>query len=132
MGVFDPDHKVLEKISAEQDCVAFKSLEDLARSCEAVLSTPTDLHAEVSIPIMQGLPCFNRKPLCVNLQEAEKILEVAQQNSSIIQVGHIEHYNPVMTFLEKAVKLPKYLTVERLAPFQTIGTSRSCFGFDDS
>ena len=124
VGVFDPDHKVLEKISAEQDCVAFKSLEDLARSCEAVsVVAPTDLHAEVSIPIMQeGCHVLIEKPLCVNLQEAEKILEVAQQNSSIIQVGHIEHYNPVMTFLEKSVKLPKYLTVERLAPFQTRGT----------
>ena len=101
-----------------------KSLEDLARSCEAIsVVAPTDLHAEVSIPIMQeGCHVLIEKPLCVNLQEAEKILEVAQQNSSIIQVGHIEHYNPVMTFLEKAVKLPKYLTVERLAPFQTRGT----------
>ena len=59
VGVFDPDHKVLEKISAEQDCVAFKSLEDLARSCEAVsVVAPTDLHAEVSIPIMQEVAMF--------------------------------------------------------------------------
>ena len=76
----------------------------MARSCEAVsVVAPTDLHAEVSIPIMQeGVAMFLiEKPLCVNLQEAEKILEVAQQNSSIIQVGHIEHYNPVMTFWRK-------------------------------
>ena len=39
-----------------------------------------------------------------------------------MQVGHIEHYNPVMTFLEDAVDNPKYLTVERLAPFQPRGT----------
>ena len=37
-------------------------------------------------------------------------------------MGHIEHYNPVMTFLEGEVKEPRYLTVERLAPFQPRGT----------
>ena len=55
-------------------------------------------------------------------QEAERILSKAKQEELIVQVGHIEHYNPVMQFLEEAVDMPKYLTVERLAPFQPRGT----------
>ena len=85
--------------------------------------SPTDLHAEVSIPLMDsGCHVLIEKPLCVSLSEAESILSVAQKNRTIVQVGHIEHYNPVMTFLEDAVEQPKYLTVERLAPFQPRGT----------
>ena len=63
VGVFDPDHKVLEKISAEQDCVAFKSLEDLARSCEAVsVVAPYRFTCRsINSNHARGLPCFNRK-----------------------------------------------------------------------
>jgi predicted dehydrogenase len=62
------------------------------------------------------------KPLCVSVREAESMLEQAKDAGTILQVGHIEHYNPVMAFLEEQVDCPKYLTVERLAPFQPRGT----------
>lgn len=124
VGVFDPDFKTQKKVSEEYKCNTFNNLEDLANSCEVVsIVAPTDRHAEVAIPIMKlGCHVLIEKPLCVNLAEAEEILTVAKQNCSIVQVGHIEHYNPVMEFLEKAVCQPRYLTVERLAPFQPRGT----------
>jgi predicted dehydrogenase len=50
------------------------------------------------------------------------MLKQAKKSGTILQVGHIEHYNPVMAFLEEQVDCPKYLTVERLAPFQPRGT----------
>src|SRR5690606_15280923 len=62
------------------------------------------------------------KPLCQNLEEAEKILAAANRNGRIVQVGHIEHFNPVMGFLEEAVSEPRYITADRLAPFQPRGT----------
>ena len=65
---------------------------------------------------------IEKTPICVSSEEAELILQNAQKAKTIVQVGHIEHYNPVMTFLEDAVDNPKYLTVERLAPFQPRGT----------
>lgn len=124
VGVYDPDFSARKRVSDEQNCRALESLDELAEICEVVsVVTPTDLHAEVAIPLMnQGCHILIEKPLCVNLSEAEKILAVAKKNHSIVQVGHIEHYNPVMTFLEKSVVEPRYLTVERLAPFQPRGT----------
>ena len=84
--------------------------------------SPTDRHAEVAIPLMNaGCHLLIGETLCVSLNEAEDILNVAQKNKTIVQVGHIEHYNPVMTFLEEAVDQPKYMTVERLAPFSRVG-----------
>ena len=84
---------------------------------------PTDLHAEVSIPLLDyGCHLLVEKPLCTSSAEAELILSRAKENKLIVQVGHIEHYNPVMDFLEEAVDAPKYLTVDRLAPFQPRGT----------
>ena len=120
VGVFDPTYETSNKVAGEHNCKVFNSLKDLGNSCEVVsVVSPTDLHAEVAIPLMNaGCHLLIEKPLCVSLSEAEGILNVAQKNKTIVQVGHIEHYNPVMTFLEKEVEQPKYLTVERLAPFQ--------------
>ncbi|MBT3667448.1 MAG: Gfo/Idh/MocA family oxidoreductase [Opitutae bacterium] len=124
VGVFDPHLDVCESVANDQNCTVFSSLKELGESCDVVsVVSPTDLHAEVAIPLMDlGCHVLIEKPLCVSLSEAEDILNVAQKNKTIVQVGHIEHYNPVMTFLEDAVEQPKYLTVERLAPFQPRGT----------
>ena len=119
-GVYDPDPSARSAVSNAEDCEEFIDLKTLGESCDVVsVVSPTDRHAEVAIPLMEaGCHVLIEKPLCVSLTEAEEILTVAQQNKAIVQVGHIEHYNPVMTFLEEAVDQPKYLTVERLAPFQ--------------
>lgn len=124
VGVFDPNEGNSLKVSNEQGCEVFNNLEELGEACDVVsVVSPTDLHAEVAIPLMnKGCHLLIEKPLCVSINEAEDILKIAKQNQSIVQVGHIEHYNPVMTFLEEAVDRPKYLTVERLAPFQPRGT----------
>jgi predicted dehydrogenase len=124
VGVFDPNEENRLKVSNEQVCEVFNNLEELGEACDVVsVVSPTDLHAEVAIPLMnKGCHLLIEKPLCVSINEAEDILKIAKQNQSIVQVGHIEHYNPVMTFLEEAVDRPKYLTVERLAPFQPRGT----------
>ena len=124
VGVYDPSSESSQRVSSEQDCQEFISLQELGEKCDVVsVVSPTDRHAEVAIPLMNaGCHLLIEKPLCVSLNEAEDILNVAQKNKTIVQVGHIEHYNPVMTFLEEAVDQPKYMTVERLAPFQSRGT----------
>jgi predicted dehydrogenase len=50
------------------------------------------------------------------------VLAAARKANRIVQVGHIEHFNPVMSFLEKHANHPQYITTERLAPYTTRGT----------
>jgi len=84
---------------------------------------PTDRHAEVALPLLaRGCHLLIEKPICASLAEAEQVLAAAQARGCIVQVGHVEHFNPVMAFLEKQVDRPKYLTAERLAPYQMRGT----------
>ena len=88
-----------------------------------VIATPHYDHSTIGeAALKRGLHLLVEKPLCVSSQEAETILQKAKSAKVMVQVGHIEHYNPVMTFLEGEVKEPRYLTVERLAPFQPRGT----------
>lgn len=123
VGIFELDKKRAKEISKRYQCEIFDSIAALGVACEAVsVVVPTDKHCEVAVPLLeQGCHLLIEKPLCTCLQEAEQITSVARKHNRIVQVGHIEHYNPVMTFLEDNVKEPKYITADRLAPFKQRG-----------
>ncbi len=124
VGIVETDDTRAAEICEKYDCKRFDSLQALAAACDAVsVVVPTDLHCEVALPLLsEGCHLLIEKPLCTSLKEAEMILKAAKANNRIIQVGHIEHYNPVMSYLEAAVRYPKFITADRLAPFNPRGT----------
>jgi predicted dehydrogenase len=123
-GIYETDDARAEAISAQYHCRRFATLEELGAACDAVsVVVPTDRHAAVALPLLaRGCHLLIEKPLCASLAEAAEVLTAAQQHHRLVQVGHVEHFNPVMSFLEKAVTHPGYITTERLAPYQTRGT----------
>jgi len=123
-GIYEPDDGRAKEICARFGCPRWATLEELAGACDAVsIVVPTDRHAEVALPLLaRGCHLLIEKPICASLAEAEQVLAAAQARGCIVQVGHVEHFNPVMAFLEKQVDRPKYLTAERLAPYQMRGT----------
>jgi len=123
-GIFEPDDARAAEICGRHGCRRFATLEEMAERCDAVsVVVPTDHHAAVALPLLaKGVHLLIEKPLCVTMEEAARILDAAAKADRIVQVGHIEHYNPVMSFLEKAVSEPRYITAERLAPFTPRGT----------
>lgn len=124
VGIVEPDNALAGEICAEYGCERFATAEQLGEACDAVsIVVPTDRHCEVAVPILQGdCHLLIEKPLCTSLVEAEKIVETARASGRIVQVGHIEHYNPVMAYLENAVTAPRFITADRLAPFKPRGT----------
>ena len=124
LGIVEADDARAEEMCATHNCQRFESLEALAAACDAVsVVVPTDKHCEVAVPLLKGgCHLLIEKPLCTSLAEGEKILSAAKAAEKIVQVGHIEHYNPVMGFLESAVTAPKFITADRLAPFNPRGT----------
>ncbi|HKK17329.1 MAG TPA: Gfo/Idh/MocA family oxidoreductase [Opitutales bacterium] len=124
VGIVEADDSRAAEICGLYDCERFSSAEELARQCDAVsVVVPTDKHRAVAVPLLEGgCHLLIEKPLCTSLSEAEEILAAAKANGCIVQVGHIEHYNPVMGYLENAVTQPQFLTADRLAPFNPRGT----------
>jgi predicted dehydrogenase len=124
VGIYETDDNRAEEICRTYQCRRMASIEELGRECDAVsVVVPTDKHCAVSIPLLQaGCHLLIEKPLCANLDEAELILGAARTHNCLVQVGHIEHFNPVMAFLEQEVREARYITTERLAPFQPRGT----------
>ncbi len=122
-GIYEPDDVRAAEICARHACRRFATLEEMAQHCDAVsVVVPTNHHAAVALPLLQkGVHLLIEKPICVTLEEAARILDAAAKADRIVQVGHIEHYNPVMSFLEKTVTDARYITAERLAPFTPRG-----------
>ena len=123
-GIFEADDARAAEICARHACRRFATLEEMGAACDAVsVVVPTDRHAAVALPLLAGgCHLLIEKPLCASIEEAGQVLAAAQQNQRLVQVGHVEHFNPVMSFLEKEVTHPGYITTERLAPYQTRGT----------
>jgi predicted dehydrogenase len=123
-GIFETNDLRAAEISAKYGCPRFATLAELGAVCDAVsVVVPTDRHAAVALPLLaQGCHLLIEKPLCANVAEAEQVLAAARQHECVVQVGHVEHFNPVMAFMEKQVSHPQFITTERLAPYQPRGT----------
>lgn len=123
-GIFEANDARATELCAKFHCRRFATLEELGEACDAVsVVVPTDKHAVVALPLLaRGCHLLIEKPICASLAEAEQVLAAARAHGCLVQVGHIEHFNPVMGFLEKEVVAPQFITAERLAPYTPRGT----------
>ena len=124
VGIYDSNLERAQEIAKEYDCHVFESEEALGQACDAVsVVVPTDKHHKVSLPLLRaGCHLLIEKPICTTVKEAEEILAVAKEHNRIVQVGHVEHFNPVVDFLEKELTEPRFITIDRLAPYNPRGT----------
>ena len=124
VGIYDTSAARAEEIGAKLGCRRFASIDELGQACDAVsVVVPTDRHAEVALPLLaRGCHLLIEKPLCASLEEAERVMQAAKANKCLVQVGHVEHFNPVMAFLEKEANRPQYIAAERLGTYQVRGT----------
>lgn len=123
-GIYETNDRRADEICTRHGCRRFATLDAMGEACDAVsIVVPTDGHAAAALPLLaKGCHLLIEKPLCASLAEAAQVLATAQSHGCLVQVGHVEHFNPVMSFLEKEASRPQYITAERLAPYQTRGT----------
>jgi predicted dehydrogenase len=87
------------------------------------VAVPTRLHRDIAQEFLeQGIDVLVEKPLASNLAEGRDLVETAQVGNAILQVGHLERYNPAIRKLESIIKEPKFVECHRLAPFVERGT----------
>ncbi len=119
VGIYDTDKDQLESIASRHNTTAFSSMDELAKKTEALsLAVPTDKHFDVGTRLLnQGLHLLVEKPIAATTAEAEKMVELADSKGLILQVGHIERFNPVIRFLEGNLDSPRFIEAVRLAPY---------------
>lgn len=118
-GVFDRDGARATAIAQEHATHAFNCLEDLRGAVDAAtVSVPTVAHAEVGCRLMEmGIDVLVEKPMASTLVEADELLDAASRHARILQVGHVERFNPAVLAVEPIVSRPLFFEVHRLGVF---------------
>lgn len=118
-GVLDLDTARAAEVASPYGCIVFNSLEELASQADAaVIATPTVSHSEIGCRLMElGLDVMVEKPISNSLAGANALVEAAQRHGRILQVGHLERFNPAILALESVITTPLFFEVHRLSEF---------------
>lgn len=124
VGVVDPDQKQAEKVAAKNGAKAFGSHEEVLGLIDAAcVVTPTVSHAQVAGDLLAaGKDVLCEKPLTATLEEADNLLALAKEHGRILQVGHLERFNPAVEETLRRVTTPVFIECNRIAPFKARAT----------
>jgi predicted dehydrogenase len=91
-----------------------------------LISSPTHTHFSIAIQALKsGKHVFIEKPVCLNVEESKRLLLYAQEAGMIVQVGHVERFNPALLASISFIDNPLFIETHRSAPFQKRGTDVS-------
>jgi len=118
-GIFDVDPARAAELAAEHGTRAASSLAELASWADAItIATPTVHHYETAKTLLEaGRHILIEKPITDNTEQALELAALAKEKSLVLQVGHIERFNPVMSLLEERLTSPRFIEAHRLSPF---------------
>lgn len=119
VGVVDADSKRGAEVAAEFSTSLLSAFESLAGCVDAVsLAIPTADHARVGCAILaQGIDVLVEKPIAKSLAEADALIAAAKKHGRILQVGHLERFNPAVVAAEAILNRPLFFEVHRLGIF---------------
>ena len=118
-GVYDINAKRAAEIARKYGTISFGNIEELASIIEAAsIVVPTDKHFQLFTQLEKhNIHMLMEKPIAASLEEAEKMTQTAQEKGLILQVGHVERFNPVMKFLEEHLIRPRFIEAIRIAEY---------------
>ncbi len=124
IGIYDLNSEQAEKAATEYNTKVYTNLEELFNNVDAVsIVTTTSAHYQVmKEAIKHNLPILVEKPITATIEEAEEVVNLAKEKDLILQVGHIERFNPALLSLDKYNLDPKFIQSDRLAQFNPRGT----------
>src|ERR1700675_4408332 len=119
LGIFDRDAAKARAVAEEFHTRAFGDLEELRGGVKAAsVAVPTEAHSEVGCRLMQmGIDILVEKPMAPDLAEADALIDAAKKNQRVLQVGHVERFNPAVIAVEPIVNRPLFFEVHRLGVF---------------
>lgn len=120
VGVCDVFSEQAKKIAEELKTKSFSNVTDLIGKIDiATVATTTTSHYEVAKTLLNaGIHLLVEKPLAATLEQAQELQVIAQTKGLILQVGHIERFNPAFVELKKSIIKPSAFEAFRLAPFK--------------
>jgi predicted dehydrogenase len=118
VGAFDAVSEKAEAVADEFGCEALRSIDDVVgRASAASIAVPTKFHVTVAEPLLRNrIACLIEKPLAKDVAEGRQIVELAREHGAVVQVGHIERFNPVFRAMTRLDIQPRFMEVVRISP----------------
>lgn len=124
VGVADNNEEQALKVAQECSCTAYTDYRELLPLVDAVsIAVPTSLHWEVAkICLQQPVDVLVEKPFTTTLAEADDLIKLAEEKERIIQVGHLERFNPAVLAMQPLLNHPLFIEAHRISVFKDRGT----------
>ena len=119
VAVVDTNAARAAEVAAESGCAAPADPHELAGKVDAaIVAVPTSAHADVGCSLLEaGIDVLVEKPIAPDLALADRLIQAAESHRRILQVGHLERFNPAVIALEKVARLPLFFEIHRLSVF---------------
>lgn len=119
VGFVEPNNEIAEEVANGLGIPRFESVAALGRKVRAaVIATPTIHHAAVATELLElGCDVMIEKPITSTVAEARALIRTAARFGRLIQVGHVERYNPAVVAARPLIRNPRYIEAERLGVF---------------
>ncbi|HEY3860941.1 MAG TPA: Gfo/Idh/MocA family oxidoreductase [Verrucomicrobiae bacterium] len=123
-GLYDVSGAQAPKIAEKLRARLFASMEEAMAEADAFsVVTPTATHFELASRLLAaGKHVLVEKPMTNDAEQAAKLVLLARENTAILQVGHVERFNPVFAYLEAVATDPRFIEIHRLSPFPARST----------
>ena len=123
-AVVDTRADARETVARELQCRALASYETLLGHVDAVsIATITPAHFAIAADFLRhGAHVLVEKPITETVEQAQELISLAAANKRVLQVGHLERFNPAVVAAEQYLGAPRFIECQRLAPFKQRGT----------
>lgn len=123
VGVSDVDPVAAESVAKANNCVAFSDYRQLLKEVDAVsVVVPTSYHHEVALDCIEaGVDMLMEKPITSTIEQADDIIAKAADRGLILQVGHLERFNPAVQAMEPSLTTPIFIESQRISTFKNRG-----------
>jgi predicted dehydrogenase len=120
VAVVDADGARAAEIAGLYSVPHYSDYRQIFDKVDAVsVAVPTVGHHEVAREFLQrGIPCLVEKPLTKTIEQGEELCRIAREKKVVLQVGHVERFNPAVTAVLDVIKKPRFIEVHRLSPFR--------------
>jgi predicted dehydrogenase len=123
-GVIDSDSENAASVAAELKVPAYGDYRELLGKVDAVsVATPTPMHYQIAREFLEsGANVLVEKPITESTLQAQELISVARKANRVLQVGHLERFNPAILAAEPWLRAPGFIECQRLAPYRERGT----------
>lgn len=120
VGVFDINYEKAKEVAKEFGCKVFSSIKELTKSTDAVtIASDTKTHYKIAKSMLQSnIHCLIEKPITSTYAESKRLIKIAEENKTLIQVGHVERFNPALVAVKNHKIEPLFIEAHRLSQFR--------------